>query len=215
MVVSARNITFSPWLSSSSLGWAAAFAVGLVLLQLLPADWHRALWYDRQAVAAGEYWRIVTGNLVHLGWAHLALNVSFLLIGIWLFHAARSPIGWIVAQLVCSLTTNLGLYFFQPDVASCVGMSGALHGLLIIGGVDLWREGDRLGIGLLVFAVAKIAWEQTSGAVPLSEATLGARVITAAHLWGAVGGAVFVIGEMALRRASVYSRRASGGGTTT
>ena len=44
----------------------------LIALQGLPAEWQRVLWYDREAVAAGEYWRILTGNLVHLGWMHLA-----------------------------------------------------------------------------------------------------------------------------------------------
>ena len=34
------------------------------------------LQYDRAALAAGEWWRLVTAHLVHLGWDHLALNVA-------------------------------------------------------------------------------------------------------------------------------------------
>ena len=40
------------------------------------------LQYDRAALATGEWWRLVTGHLVHLGWDHLALNVAGL-IGLW------------------------------------------------------------------------------------------------------------------------------------
>ena len=68
MALSDGQITFSPRLESSSLVWATGFAVMLVAIQALPAEWQRALWYDRGAIAAGEYWRILTGNLVHLGW---------------------------------------------------------------------------------------------------------------------------------------------------
>ena len=180
--------------------WATGFAVILVALQLLPPDWHRALWYDRDAVTAGEYWRILTGNLVHLGWSHLALNITALLIGIWIFYPARTPIAWTAAQIVCSLATSLGLYWLSPDIAWCVGMSGALHGLLMIGALDWIMKGDRLGWGLLAVWVGKLAWEQYRGALPLSTEAVGSAVVTDAHLWGAIGGLLYVAGEQVYRR---------------
>jgi rhomboid family GlyGly-CTERM serine protease len=174
----------------------------LVALQLLPADWHRALWYDRQAIAAGEYWRLLTGNLVHLGWMHLALNVTALLIGTWVFYPARTPIAWAVAQIVCSLVSSVGLYLFSPDVGWCVGMSGALHGLLMIGAIDWIRQGDRVGWALLAIWTGKLIWEQTHGAMPFSTETVGSAVVTDAHLWGAVGGLLYVAAEILYRRRS-------------
>lgn len=176
------------------------FALLLVGLQFLPVELHRKLWYARDAVADGEYWRLLTGNLVHLGWRHLALNVGALLLGIWVFYPARTPVGWILAQLVCSLVSTLGLYLFSPEVFWCVGMSGALHGLLIIGALDWIRQGDRVGWVLLLIWIAKLGWEQLNGAVPLSAETIGAPVVTDAHLWGAVGGFLFVGAESAVRK---------------
>ena len=172
--------------------WASAFALLLIALQLLPVELHRSLWYQREAVAGGEYWRLLSGSLVHLGWRHLALNVGALLLGIWVFYPARSPVGWIMAQVICSVSSNVGLYLFSPEVNWCVGMSGALHGLLIIGALDWIRQGDRAGWVL--------AWEQASGAVPLSTEMIGAPVIIDAHLWGAAGGFLFVAAEAAVRR---------------
>lgn len=200
MRITARNISFSPWLNSSSLVWASGFALLLVCLQFLPVELHRSLWYQREAVAGGEYWRLLSGNLVHLGWRHLALNVGALLLGIWVFYPARSPVGWIIAQLICSVSSSLGLYLYSPEVNWCVGMSGALHGLLIIGALDWIRQGDRFGWLLLAIWIGKLAWEQSSGAVPLSAETIGAPVIIDAHLWGAAGGFLFAGAEAAVRR---------------
>ncbi|MEO7386807.1 MAG: rhombosortase [Gammaproteobacteria bacterium] len=173
----------------------------LVALQALPAEWHRALWYDRAAIGAGEYWRILTGNFVHLGWMHVALNVGALLIGTWVFYPARTPIAWAIAQIVCSLISSLGLYFFSPQVAWCVGMSGALHGLLMIGAIDWIRQGDRVGWVLVALWSAKLVWEQFNGAMPFSAETVGSAVVTDAHLWGAIGGLIYVAAEY------LYGRR--------
>lgn len=199
LALSARQITLSPSLESSSLVWATGFAVMLIALQALPPDWQRALWYDRAAIAGGEYWRLLTGNLVHLGWMHLALNVGALLIGTWVFYPARTPIAWALAQIVCSVISSLGLYLFSPGIAWCVGMSGALHGLLMIGAIDWIRQGDRVGWLLLVIWTSKLAWEQFEGAMPFSTETVGSAVVTDAHLWGAVGGFLYVAAEQVYR----------------
>ena len=182
--------------------WASGFAVMLVALQLLPEAWRRALWYDRAAIGDGEYWRILTGNLVHLGWMHLALNVAALLIGIWVFYPARTPIAWAMAQFVCGVVSSVGLYLYSPNIAWCVGMSGALHGLLMIGAIDWIRQGDRVGWALLAIWSGKLAWEHWHGALPFSTETVGSAVVTDAHLWGAVGGLLYVAAEQ------VFGRRA-------
>lgn len=178
----------------------------LIALQVLPDEWQKSLWYDRRAVAAGEYWRILTGNLVHLGWTHLALNVGALLIGTWVFYPARTPIAWAIAQVVCAVTSSLGLYFFSPGIAWCVGMSGALHGLLMIGAIDWIRQGDRVGWVLLAIWTGKLAWEQVNGAMPLSTETVGSAVVTDAHLWGAIGGLLYVAAEQICRRRARHKR---------
>ena len=167
----------------------------LVALQLLPDEWHRALWYDRAAIGAGEYWRLLTGNLVHLGWTHLALNVAALVIGTWVFYRARTPIAWAIAQMVCSVVSSVGLYLFSPQTAWCVGMSGALHGLLMIGAIDWIREGDRVGWALLAIWSGKLIWEQLHGPLAFSTVTVGSAIVTDAHLWGAVGGFMYLAAE--------------------
>ena len=67
---------------------------------------------------------------------------------------------------------------------------GVLHGLFA-GGLVLGLHRRRLESGLLlVVLVAKLAYELLAGALPGSEATAGGAVITEAHLYGAVAGAL-------------------------
>ena len=42
---------------------------------------HTIVWaFFVAAIAGGEWWRLLTGNLVHLGWWHLFLNEMGLLV---------------------------------------------------------------------------------------------------------------------------------------
>ncbi len=111
-------------------------AVLMAVLQVLPAEWRAALRYDRDALAAGQIWRLLTANFIHLGWAHLLLNLAgFLLIG-WLFADEERPATWLVVLLACCMASSLGLYWLTPEIRWVVGMSGALHGLFVFGALS-------------------------------------------------------------------------------
>lgn len=193
-------LTLSPFLRSSSLPWAIALAGLVTLLQATPEGLQQLLRYEREAVVAGQWWRLLTGNLVHLGWAHLALNGAALLVGAWLFAAARTPLAWAAALLTCALAVNLGLLWLSPGVWWCVGLSGVLHGFLLIGAWDWARSGDRVGWVLMAAWTGKVLWEQRQGAMPMSEGIVGGAVITDAHLYGLAGGLLFVLLESGWRR---------------
>jgi len=188
-------LTFSPFRNSSSLPWAVALGLVMLLLQAMPEAVQQLLRYERGAVGAGQWWRLLSGNLVHLGWMHLALNGAALLIGAWLFAAARTPLAWAVALVVCGLAVNLGLLVFSPEVWWCVGLSGVLHGFLLIGASDWARAGDRLGWVLIAAWTGKVLWEQREGAMSVSEGIVGGAVITDAHLYGLLGGALYLLLE--------------------
>ena len=168
-----------PWL---------AVAVLMTVLQALPADLRALLRFDRGALASGEVIRILTANFIHLGWKHLFLNMAgFLAIG-WLF-ADEVPVSiWFVVLLVCCMASSLGLYWLTPDAYWVVGMSGALHGLFVFGAMCWIIHGYRTGWVLLLGVAGKLFWEQTFGAIPLTEGVVGGPVVTDAHLWGAIGG---------------------------
>lgn len=172
-------------------GWllAAGLLLGIcVLLQLAPADWRAQLRYERIAVSGGEWWRLLSANVVHLGWGHLALNSAGLALIAWIFGPDHSVLEWAVALLLSGLAASLGVHALTPGVFWLVGLSGALHGLFVFGVVGWLRQGDRLAWLLLAGLILKLGWERYAGGLPLSADMVGGDIVTDAHLWGAAGG---------------------------
>ena len=144
--------------------------------------------YDREALIGGEYWRLVTGHLVHLSWGHVWLNLAALIVMAFLFDSLMTARDWIVATTASALAIDAGLFLFEPQVVWYVGLSGSLHGIMIVGAVAMLRSQSKLAIALLVGVVCKLIWEQTSGPIPFSEATSGGNVLVDAHFYGSIGG---------------------------
>ena len=187
MVLNVKNvIKLSTALPRALAPWIALAAVSTVL-QIVPlaAEW---LPYERATVEQGEFWRLLTGNLIHLGWGHLILNVAGLLAIGWLFAEEYTVLEWGWIFVVSGVVTSLGLYLFNPEIGWCVGLSGALHGLFAAGAIAWLFDGVAAGAWLLAGGAAKVGYEQIYGAMPMSEETIGGGVVTDAHLWGAIGG---------------------------
>ncbi|GBE11486.1 rhomboid family protein [bacterium BMS3Bbin12] len=165
-----------------------------VVLQAFAPHTTLALRYDRAAVAGGEVWRLITGNLVHLNWPHLLLNLAGLVL-IWVLLAREWSFRfWCAAFLICALAVGGGLFAFDPALQWYVGLSGVLHGLFVIALLTephlRWFE----RVGLLAALAAKIAWEQFHGPTPGVTELIHGAVVVQAHLYGALGGAVFGAG---------------------
>lgn len=197
MSLAADQPGFSLWPISVIVAFSTVFMIGL---QASPEAWQHAIRYDRAAISAGEWWRLVTGHFVHLGWRHLALNIAGLLLGTWLFGADRSPSQWLNATFVIAFACGAGLWIFSPNVRWCVGLSGVLHGFMVVGFGGWALAGDRWALGLLLVVLGKMSWEQLGGHMPWAESMAGGRVVTDAHVWGAVGGAVYLAASLAWKK---------------
>jgi rhomboid family GlyGly-CTERM serine protease len=156
--------------------------------------------YDRDEILHGQWWRLITGNIVHLGWPHLLLNLMGLILVWLLFRPALSGRRWIIVTVVSAAAVGCGLLMFDPALQWYVGLSGVLHGLFAAGVVSALFAGNRGDWLLLALFVAKITWEQMEGSMPGSAAIAGGPVIVDAHLYGAIGGAVTVLLLMATDR---------------
>src|SRR5690606_12461439 len=102
-------------------------ALGLAaLLLLLQAGGERlalALRLDASALAAGQFWRLVTAHLVHLSWPHALLNTGGLLLG-WVLAPGvfdRALPGRLGAL---ALGVGLCLWWLSPQALPYVGLSG-------------------------------------------------------------------------------------------
>ncbi len=170
-----------------------AFTVGLVAIGLQAGGEpvREALAYTRDGVAGGELWRLLSNHFVHLGWTHLWLNLAGLALVAWLVGGSFDVLRWLAVAGITATTIAAGFWFLYPELSWYVGLSGLVHGLLVAGLYGRIRQQDKESMVLLGFVLAKLAWEQLSGApLPGSEATSGGTVIVDAHLYGAIGGAL-------------------------
>lgn len=162
--------------------------LALVLLSLLGEDGRLLLRYEREAIAQGEYWRLVTGHLVHGSWPHLFMNAMGLALIAGLFPDHYSLRQWLLIGLLSLVVIDAGFVLWEPQLQWYVGLSGVLHGALAAGAVAWWRhEPKRLALAMTVIFAGKLAWEQWRGALPLSG---DLPVVVDAHLYGALGGVI-------------------------
>ena len=167
------------------LGLLIACAV-LILPVLAGESGRELLRYDRAGLAAGQWWRLLTGHIVHLDLEHAALN-SLGLVLMWaLFARDYKPWQWVLILVTAIATIDAGLWLRDSTVAWYVGSSGALHGVMAAGTLAHLRRRDLDGWILAAFIMVKLAFEQGSGALPFSDSSAG--VIVDAHLYGSLGG---------------------------
>lgn len=179
-----------------------AFLTGVVAFLIQAAGWGEAVRYERLLVQQGEIWRILTGHLAHLGWAHLWMNLGGIVAVALLFRGCLTASTWLMVSVLSAIAIGAGLYFLDPEVAWYVGLSGILHGLLVAGALASIRHAPLLGGGLLVLLLSKLVWEQLVGPLPGSEAAAGGTVVVQAHLYGALGGLVACAVLAAVKRIS-------------
>jgi rhomboid family GlyGly-CTERM serine protease len=193
--------TPAPWLGFLHLDgrrlWAfLAICALLVALESLGDEGRLLLRYERELVAHGEWWRLITGHLVHLGWTHLALSVMGLALMWALFYPDYSLRGWALI-LACSLIAiDAAFFFIERDVRWYVGLSGILHGVMAAGTVAYVRRREPGAWILVPFLIGKLIYEQLVGTMPYSLDSADGPVVVDAHLYGVLGA---VIGVLALR----------------
>jgi len=141
--------------------------------------------YDRLQLAAGQWWRLVTAHLVHLDLHHALLNTLGFALMWALFEREYSPRQWLAILLGSIAAIDAGLWLADSTVLWYVGSSGALHGIMAAGVLAMVRNRELSGLLLAVVLVAKIAYEQRMGPLPLSGSD---PVVVDAHLYGALGG---------------------------
>lgn len=170
-----------------------AFVIFTICGVLQLFGWADILKYDRNTVFDGEPWRFITGNFVHLGWAHFWMNMGALGL-IWLMFAKRlSTPEWFIVLSVCALTVSTGVHIHNTEFIYYVGLSGILHGLVMAGVIRELKFDRFFALTVGGLTTAKLAYEQFNGALPGSESTAGGTVLVDSHLFGAIGGVLAML----------------------
>ena len=170
---------------SSHILWFCLFLLSFFLQAF---DWVDSWRFKRDLAEQGDVWLLLSGHIVHLNWSHWLLNMAGLAIVAFFFSAHAGIKQWVMVILVSVCVINMGLWWWMTDIYSYVGLSGVLHGLFLYGALREIRYYPASGYVLVAVLLAKLSWEFFYGALPGSEDMAGGRVLTEAHLLGAVGG---------------------------
>src|SRR3954451_25396169 len=144
------------------------------------------------AVAAGDWWRLITGGFLHTEIWHIVLNGLALF---WLGRMIEPALGHVrfvaiyMASLLCGA---LGVMILSPDTPT-LGASGAVYGLL--------------GAAIVMARNRNIDLVQ-SGLIPILVLNLGLTLVLSSslslggHVGGLIGGLIstFVVEELGRRR---------------
>ena len=173
-----------------------------------------ALIFDRAAIAGGEWWRMVTGNWVHLSMSHLVYDALAVLIAGCLLERDGAPLRSIV--LASAGAVGLAVLLGLPGIARFGGLSGVVYALVAYLALSGLRERGAwrfLCLTTLLVIAAKLCFELSTGRfllVPTDDEIIAVPLVHAVGM--AVALVVYSIeraGQRAPRRAVTLSTSSS------
>ncbi len=180
----------------------------MILLGALQSVTEPALEYHREAILNGEYWRLFTGQWIHYGRYHLAMNLGALMLCGWILFQDIPLKHYSLLLLACLAGVSGGLLAFSPSLDYYAGLSGALHGLLVAGVIITCRQTPWMSALALMVVTYKIVQEQWPG-YDTSHPLLPVPVAVDAHLYGALTGLIWGLGFWAGALLRLRQRRES------
>lgn len=147
---------------------------------------------DRAHVLGGEWWRVVTGSLVHYSASHLASDVlAFGVAGALLERRSRAAMA--ALTVASPLSVGAAVLLFQPQLDRYAGLSGMAYAAIVALALAGLREVGTMRMlsgAALVGCVAKLAWEMSSHRMLLVDAPAGVVTVPVAHVAGALAALV-------------------------
>jgi rhomboid family GlyGly-CTERM serine protease len=156
------------------------------------------LQYDRQAIADGELWRVVTGHAVHFGIEHFVWDAAVFAVLV-LLCWRLDPRRCLVSLAAATLAIPALLFVLQPGLPTYRGLSGIDSALYVTGALALGQRllGERRrALGIASFAsvaalAGKVGYELATGqTLFVDAASVGFEAVPLAHVTGAVAGVV-------------------------
>ncbi|MBE0485390.1 rhombosortase [Marinobacter sp.] len=167
---------------------ALALMILLAALFLVPAG---SLEWRPDLARSGEWWRLVTGHLVHLNGWHLALNLAGLALVLTLYPRALPFRPLALALIWLTMFISGGLLVVTPDLPGYRGFSGCLHGLIAIFAIHGFRRERVLSASIMALLTGKLVMESTGLGLTDTATLIGGAVVWQAHALGFAGGTVF------------------------
>ena len=147
-------------------------------------------------VIAGEWWRIFTHAFAHISLYHLLIDAGAFI----LLYRGLTECSWFkrLFYVAFCMLGSLGVSLLSPamKVGGLCGLSGAAHGLMAIGALEMIGSGDHSlrNMGVITFGVVvgKSIIETLTGQVMFAFLHLGnvGTPLTLSHAGGVLAGIV-------------------------
>jgi rhomboid family GlyGly-CTERM serine protease len=156
-----------------------------------------SLQYDRAAIAAGEFWRIITGHWIHWSFDHfLWCAITFVALGAICERLNRA--GFILSLALSTVIIPVFCWFADPGMHFYRGLSGLCSSIFVVASIQMVRKArvdqDLPGVilpavaGFLFFA--KTLFEFINGQALFVNSTDIFFPVPLAHLAGALVGLI-------------------------
>jgi rhomboid family GlyGly-CTERM serine protease len=136
-----------------------ALVIGMSMVIYQSSALSSLLVFDRLAIDQGEFWRLLTGHLVHLSSTHLFANVLALGVVGSVIERLRLP-GNAALPVVMALGISIVLYIYEPQLIVYGGLSGIIYGLAtylaLFGlGYRRYKAASALLLGTMLWSIAR------------------------------------------------------------
>ncbi|MBL6734252.1 MAG: rhombosortase [Shewanellaceae bacterium] len=172
-------------------GWLLFLAIGgicYLLTYYYPLPQYQ---YNRYIVGQGvQLYRLITAHFMHTGEFHLVLNIIMLWF-IGLLHSRHYKLWqWCLMIPMLMIGVSAGIHYLDPNTVYYIGLSGILHGLVVIGAIADLHCQQRSGYVLLLLVVIKVAMDEFGPNFPGLQMLIQADIPANANLFGALTGLI-------------------------
>ncbi|WP_101758927.1 rhombosortase [Oceanicoccus sp. KOV_DT_Chl] len=147
--------------------------------------------FDRDRINSGQWYRLITCHLVHLGPTHAALNMVAAIVGWIIFRRVFDQFQWLICILVSALSISTMLWL--SGVEWYVGFSAIIHSLMLLS-IGLDRSINKITRFILIAGlVSKVLYEQFCGAIFSGTTVINGDVSVESHLFGLISSLILLL----------------------
>lgn len=185
--------------------WTLLISGAAAVVFLVPVL-QSALIYDRAAIASSEWWRFITGNLVHHSTTHFVYDVGAFFVAGTLIEVRRHS-HFAILCLAAGVGIGAVLFIADPEIHYYGGLSGIVTAAVVylclcgLSEANWWRS---LCAGVLVLVVVKIGLEFVLGETLVGLGKSQSFVpVPLSHATGAVIALILFVLTKRMRRAPI------------